>query len=68
MTGVLADIARHWYIDLSIPLVAAAIGYLTKLVAIRMMFEPKFGKSFGLGGSSCPEGLTLSVVYPVIIW
>ena len=38
--GVLDDIARHWYIDLSIPLVAAAIGYLTKLVAIRMMFEP----------------------------
>ena len=28
----------------------------------RMMFEPKFGKSFGLGGSSWPEGLTLSVV------
>jgi uncharacterized membrane protein YheB (UPF0754 family) len=30
----------HWYIDLSIPLVAALIGYVTKLVAIRMMFEP----------------------------
>ena len=28
----------------------------------RMMFEPKLGKSFGLGGSSCPDGLTLSVV------
>ena len=28
----------------------------------RMMFEPKLGKSFGLGGSSWPEGLTLSVV------
>ncbi|MCW2494920.1 DUF445 domain-containing protein [Jatrophihabitans sp.] len=40
MTGVLADIADHWYIDLSIPVVAAVIGYLTKLVAIRMMFEP----------------------------
>ena len=27
-----------------------------------MMFEPKFGKSFGLGGSSWPDGLTLSAV------
>jgi uncharacterized membrane protein YheB (UPF0754 family) len=43
MTGassVIADVVDHWYIDLSIPLVAAVIGYLTKLVAIRMMFEP----------------------------
>jgi hypothetical protein len=28
----------------------------------RMMLEPKFGKSFALGGSSWPDGLTLSVV------
>ena len=28
----------------------------------RMICEPKFGKSFGLGGSSWPDGLTLSVV------
>ena len=27
-----------------------------------MMFEPSVGKSFGLGGSSWPDGLTLSVV------
>jgi uncharacterized membrane protein YheB (UPF0754 family) len=40
MSGVLDDIARHWYIDLSIPVVAAIIGYVTKLVAIRMMFQP----------------------------
>jgi uncharacterized membrane protein YheB (UPF0754 family) len=39
-TGVISDIAHHWYIDLSIPIVAAVIGYVTKLVAIRMMFEP----------------------------
>lgn len=38
--GVLQDIAEHWYIDLSIPVVAAIIGYVTKLVAIRMMFQP----------------------------
>ena len=36
----LHDIAEHWYIDLSIPVVAAIIGYVTKLVAIRMMFQP----------------------------
>src|SRR5690349_10045909 len=38
--GVLHDLATHWYIDLSIPIVAAIIGYVTKLVAIRMMFQP----------------------------
>jgi uncharacterized membrane protein YheB (UPF0754 family) len=40
MSGVLHDLAAHWYIDFSIPLVAALIGYVTKLVAIRMMFQP----------------------------
>jgi uncharacterized membrane protein YheB (UPF0754 family) len=30
----------HWYLYLSMPLVAAAIGYVTKLLAIRMMFQP----------------------------
>jgi uncharacterized membrane protein YheB (UPF0754 family) len=40
MTGVVHDLVTHWYIDLSIPVVAAIIGYVTKLVAIRMMFEP----------------------------
>ena len=28
----------------------------------RMMFEPKFGKSLAFGGSSWPDGETLSVV------
>ena len=37
---MLQDLVDHWYIDLSIPLVAALIGYVTKVVAIRMMFEP----------------------------
>jgi uncharacterized membrane protein YheB (UPF0754 family) len=40
MSGVVNDLVEHWYIDLSIPLVAALIGYVTKLVAIRMMFQP----------------------------
>lgn len=38
--SVVEDITRHWYIVFSIPLVAALIGYVTKLVAIKMMFEP----------------------------
>jgi uncharacterized membrane protein YheB (UPF0754 family) len=38
--SIVEDVTRHWYIVFSIPLVAALIGYVTKLVAIKMMFEP----------------------------
>jgi uncharacterized membrane protein YheB (UPF0754 family) len=38
--SVVEDVTRHWYIVFSIPLVAALIGYVTKVVAVRMMFEP----------------------------
>lgn len=34
------DLAAHWYLYVSMPVIAALIGYGTKLVAIRMMFEP----------------------------
>ncbi len=34
------DVAEHWYLYVSIPVMAAVIGYVTKLVAIRMMFLP----------------------------
>jgi len=34
------DIAENWPLYCSMPLIAAAIGYVTKLIAIRMMFEP----------------------------
>ncbi|HVT33936.1 MAG TPA: DUF445 domain-containing protein [Nevskiaceae bacterium] len=34
------DLSQHWYLYASMPLVAGTIGYVTKLVAIRMMFEP----------------------------
>ncbi|MBI2382571.1 MAG: DUF445 domain-containing protein [Gammaproteobacteria bacterium] len=37
---ILADLQRNWWLYASMPLVAAVIGYVTKLVAIRMMFEP----------------------------
>ncbi|KDN20448.1 DUF445 domain-containing protein [Amycolatopsis rifamycinica] len=38
--GIVADFAQHWPLYVSIPVVAALIGYGTKLVAIRMMFQP----------------------------
>src|SRR5699024_3291444 len=37
---ILADILTNWYLYVSMPFVAAIIGYLTKIVAIRMMFQP----------------------------
>lgn len=40
LNGIVADFAQHWPLYVSIPIVAALIGYGTKLVAIRMMFQP----------------------------
>ncbi|MBB1159769.1 MULTISPECIES: DUF445 domain-containing protein [Amycolatopsis] len=40
VSGILDDFVRHWPLYVSIPIVAALIGYGTKLVAIRMMFQP----------------------------
>ncbi|WP_026424975.1 DUF445 domain-containing protein [Actinokineospora inagensis] len=40
MRGILDDLARHWPVYLSMPFVAAVIGYVTKRVAIEMMFRP----------------------------
>lgn len=37
---IVTDLTENWYLYLSMPLIAALIGYGTKLVAIRMMFEP----------------------------
>ncbi|HEY0640892.1 MAG TPA: DUF445 family protein [Pseudonocardiaceae bacterium] len=34
------DLARYWYVYASMPVIAAVIGYVTKLVAIEMMFRP----------------------------
>jgi uncharacterized membrane protein YheB (UPF0754 family) len=39
-TGILDDIATHWHVYLTMPFIAALIGYLTKRVAIEMMFRP----------------------------
>jgi uncharacterized membrane protein YheB (UPF0754 family) len=40
MDAVLDDLARPWPLYVAIPFVAALIGYLTKRVAIEMMFRP----------------------------
>lgn len=37
---IVADVQRNWWLYASMPFVAALIGYGTKIVAIRMMFEP----------------------------
>ena len=37
---ILADVQANWALYLSMPFVAAAIGYGTKVVAIKMMFKP----------------------------
>ncbi|HEY1970173.1 MAG TPA: DUF445 domain-containing protein [Pseudonocardia sp.] len=34
------DLSEHWLTYLSMPLLASVIGYVTKLVAIEMMFKP----------------------------
>jgi uncharacterized membrane protein YheB (UPF0754 family) len=34
------DLAAHWAVYVSMPFIAAVIGYVTKLVAIQMMFRP----------------------------
>lgn len=40
MGAIVDDFVQNWPLYSSIPIVAALIGYLTKLVAIRMMFRP----------------------------
>lgn len=38
---MLQDLSEHWLVYASMPVIAAAIGYITKRVAIEMMYEPK---------------------------
>ena len=37
---ILADLKAHWPVYVSMPFVAAIIGFVTKVVAIEMMFKP----------------------------
>lgn len=41
------DVAEYWYIYLSMPLVAALIGYVTKLVVLEMLYRPLEFKGVG---------------------
>jgi uncharacterized membrane protein YheB (UPF0754 family) len=34
------DVAHYWYVYASMPVIAAVIGYVTKLVAIEMLYRP----------------------------
>ena len=40
LAQIAADVQQNWLLYASMPFVAAGIGYGTKIVAIRMMFEP----------------------------
>ncbi len=40
LSAVAADLAAHWHVYATMPFIAALIGYLTKRVAIEMMFRP----------------------------
>ncbi|MDT7705315.1 MAG: hypothetical protein QOG20_922, partial [Pseudonocardiales bacterium] len=37
---ILRDFGANWYVYLSMPVLAAVIGYVTKILAIEMMFKP----------------------------
>jgi uncharacterized membrane protein YheB (UPF0754 family) len=39
-SAIWADVQQNWWIYLSMPLIAAFIGYVTKLLAVWMMFNP----------------------------
>nr|WP_042190882.1 DUF445 family protein [Kibdelosporangium sp. MJ126-NF4]CEL19662.1 hypothetical protein [Kibdelosporangium sp. MJ126-NF4]CTQ94538.1 hypothetical protein [Kibdelosporangium sp. MJ126-NF4] len=40
ISAIFADFQRNWLVYASMPVIAALIGYVTKVVAIRMMFRP----------------------------
>lgn len=42
-----ADVSEYWYIYASMPVIAALIGYGTKIVAIEMLYRPM--KFIGIG-------------------
>ncbi|WP_232660410.1 DUF445 family protein [Pseudonocardia sp. TRM90224] len=40
MEEILRNVGEYWYVYASMPLLAALIGYVTKILAIEMMFKP----------------------------
>lgn len=79
---ILLDVQENWSLYLAMPIVAAVIGYVTKLVAIKMMFspinfigiKPYLGwqgivprKAEYMAGIAC-DTLTKSLIQPKEIW
>lgn len=79
---VLADLQAHWLLYCAMPVVAAFIGYITKILAIKMMFSPiEFiglkpflgwqgivpRKAEHMAGIAC-DTLTRNLIDPAEIW
>lgn len=47
VAGIVAEFREHWPILLTIPVTAAIIGWVTKLLAIKMLFEPQEFRGVG---------------------
>lgn len=53
---MIADFQQHFWLYVSIPFMSGLIGYITKVVAIQMMFSPlefKGIKPFWVGKALC---------------
>jgi uncharacterized membrane protein YheB (UPF0754 family) len=55
-SAIWADIQQNWWIYLSMPVIAAFIGYVTKLLAVWMMFNPIEFKGLRYRGRKTPLG------------
>jgi uncharacterized membrane protein YheB (UPF0754 family) len=42
-----ADVAEYWYIYLAMPFIASLIGYVTKVIAVEMLYRPLEFKGIG---------------------
>lgn len=56
LSAILADLRENWWIYGSMPVIAALIGYVTKLLAVWMMFNPIEFKGVQFKGKKTPLG------------
>lgn len=47
ISEIVTDVEHNWWVYLTMPIIAALIGYGTKIVAIKMMFRPHKFKGIG---------------------
>ncbi|MEH3143570.1 MAG: DUF445 domain-containing protein, partial [Mycobacterium kyogaense] len=47
---ITTDVSTYWWIYLSMPLIAAFVGWSTKLVAVEMLYRPLDFKGWGVFG------------------